>query len=380
MLVISEKIDGCGEWTSVPYTLAKSDETFGDAPEGFQFAIVEINGRFTKGVSVAYRLELNGNFPVATQPISVNTNSIVTVFDCNGGFFVPECNPQGKLSINKTSKTIIENNQANIQYYLVISNIGNASLEDVTLLDNLYLPTQLTPGEITTSPEDLDIITDKTGQIKISGSLGGLKPGGEVTVKYDVPIAGISTPGTYVINNLATVTSENTEATDTSSSLLEVVQLNANKCCNVLEDGLAEYIITLSNVGDSPATQVNILDNLVIPTGVVVKFLDFAGCTAVFSSTGKQVPINVNIQGNADIKITCNNIDIPKNSNSQKVISFELVSSSVFGETLIKNELDEVNLSSPDTQLVLGTGVLPSQADLKVQLSLESMKPCTRQS
>jgi uncharacterized repeat protein (TIGR01451 family) len=380
LLTVSEKIDGCGEWTSVPYTLSKSDKIFGDAPEGFQFVIIDTNNRYTKGVSVAYRLELKGNFPVATQPISINTNSIITVFDCNGGFLVPECNPQGKLSINKDAKTIIENNQSIIEYSLEISNIGNATLEDVVLSDILFLPTQLTSGNISTSLEKLNIITNKPGQITINGSLGKLEPGSEIIVTYNVPIIGISNPGSYIINNLATVTSEGTEATATSSTTIDAVQLESNKCCNVLENGVAEYIITIANVGDSPSTQVNIVDTLVIPTGVIVKFLDFSGCTVVFANNEKQVPTNVNMQGPADIKITCDKINIPQNSNSQKIIRFELISSSVYGETLIKNELDEVNPTIPDSQIFLGTGILPSRADLKVTLSIECMNPCNKTS
>jgi hypothetical protein len=111
-----------------------------------------------------------------------------------------------------------------------------------------------------------------------------------------------------------------------------------------------------------------------------VKFLDFSGCNAVFANNERQVPINVNIQGPADIKITCNKINIPQSSNSQKIIRFELISTSAYGETLIKNELDEVNPTVPDSQIFLGTGSLPSKADLKVTLSIECMNPCNKTS
>ncbi|WFD09064.1 hypothetical protein [Tepidibacter hydrothermalis] len=375
-LTVSEKIDGCGEWTSIPYTLTKTDPIFGNAPEGFQFVKIEINDRYTKGVSVAYRLELKGNYPIATQPISVNTNSTATVFDCNGGFLVPECNPQGKLSINKNVTTIIKDNQAKLEYRLEIDNIGNAALESVELLDILFLPTQLTPGTITTVPDTLKVVINPNGEIRTGGNLGKLDPGGEVIVTYSIPIAGISSPGQYVINNLASVTSEGTEASDTATATIDVVELESNKCCNVLDNGLAEFKISITNVGDSPHTKVSILDDMVIPTGVTVRFSDFDGCTAVFARTGEPVPVNTDVKGNADIKITCDNIEIPKGASAQKIMKFKLVTSSVSGSTVIKNELEQVNPTDPNTQIFLGTGVLPIEAGIRVLLSLECQKPC----
>jgi hypothetical protein len=74
-LVVEEQIDGCGTFTSVPFTLAATDPTFGMAPTGFQFLIVPSAGRYTTGVSVIYRLTLNGDFPLAAQPIQVGTGA-----------------------------------------------------------------------------------------------------------------------------------------------------------------------------------------------------------------------------------------------------------------------------------------------------------------
>ncbi|MCT4619347.1 MAG: hypothetical protein N4A62_08140 [Marinisporobacter sp.] len=377
MIIVSEKIDGCGEFVAVPYTLVKDDPDFGIAPDGFQFLRIENDGRYTKGVSVEYRLELKGNYPVATQPISAKTTATVMVYDCEGGFFVPACNPRGKLSVDKESQTIIENNQARLEYRLEVDNIGNATLEKVELLDILFLPTQLTSGTIIISPDNLKVVLNRNGEIRISGEIGPLEPGEEKIITYEIPIAGISSPGQYVINNLATVTGDNTEASDTATNILDVVQLEADKCCQLLEDGTANFKITITNIGDSPGTQVSILDDLVIPTGVTVRFLDFAGCKAVFARTGELVPVNTNISGNADIRITCDKMEIPKGASAQKIMKFKLVSSAVAGITSIKNELERVDPTNPDTQIYLGTGVLPVEANIRVILSMECTRPCS---
>lgn len=375
-LTVSEKIDGCGKWTSIPYTLTKTDSIFGDAPKGFQFVKIEINDRYSKGVSVAYRLELKGNYPESTQPISINTDSTATVFDCNGGFLVPECNPQGKLSITKNVNTIIKNNQAKLEYSLEVDNIGNATLESVELSDILFLPTQLTPGKFKTVPGKLKTVINPNGEIRISGNLGKLSPGEEIIVTYTIPIAGISSPGQYIINNIASVTSEGTEASDRATATIDVVKLESNKCCNVLGNGLAEFRVTIANVGDSPNSKVSILDDLLIPTGITVRFSDFDGCNVVFARTGEPVPINTDVTGNADIRITCDNIEIPKGGSAQKILKFKLMTSSVSGSTVIKNELEQVNLTTPDNQIFLGAGILPVEAGIRVILNLECQKPC----
>jgi hypothetical protein len=70
-LIVSEKIDGCGTFRPVSYTLTKDDPSFGTAPAGFQFVKIETDNRYDKGVTVEYRLEIVGDYPNALQPISV---------------------------------------------------------------------------------------------------------------------------------------------------------------------------------------------------------------------------------------------------------------------------------------------------------------------
>lgn len=100
VITVSEKIDGCGDFQPVPFTLIKDDPNFGPAPPGFQYLKVETGGRFDKGVSVEYRIEILGDYPTSLQPIKVKAGTNILTFDC-GCFLVPQCPPQGKLAMTK---------------------------------------------------------------------------------------------------------------------------------------------------------------------------------------------------------------------------------------------------------------------------------------
>ncbi|WP_058486364.1 hypothetical protein [Defluviitalea phaphyphila] len=49
-IIVSEKIDGCGEFTEIEFELITDDPNFGLAPEGFKWLKIETNDRFDKGV------------------------------------------------------------------------------------------------------------------------------------------------------------------------------------------------------------------------------------------------------------------------------------------------------------------------------------------
>jgi len=67
---------------------------------------------------------------------------------------------------------------------------------------------------------------------------------------------------------------------------------------------------------------------------------------------------------------------IPTGNVARKNISFKLVSSSAPGIAAIENAVQSVTPVKPDEQIYLGAGVLPAQADMQVQLSMSSTKPC----
>lgn len=232
-LIVSEKIDGCGIFVSVPFTLTKNDPNLGTAPEGFQFLKVETLERFEKGVCVEYRLEIIGDFPVSEQPIKVKAGPEVITFDCEGCFLVPECNPNGKLTVTKKCNHTIIDNQTKLNYDLDVGNIGNAALDNVQFEDIIFVPTQLAIGTITITPTTLTADTDIPGEIQIFGDLGTIEPGGNVPISYTIQIANVQAPGKYLINNTANAAADGTQASASCLSNLDVVKLKADKCCSI---------------------------------------------------------------------------------------------------------------------------------------------------
>ncbi len=378
-MTISEKIDGSLDFTPVSFTLTTSDPVFGTAPSGFQWLIVEVAGRYGKGVSVAYRLAINSDFPTAAQPIRVLANSSLIVFDCDPDdcFVVPKCAPQGQLRVAKQCGFEIVNNKATLLYELDVDNFGTASLNNVLFSDTVLIPTQLTFGTITVTPATLSVDTSTPGKIKISGNLGTIKPTEYVIITYTIPITAISSPGPYIISNSATAIATGTQSTATCSMTLEAVQLTAAKCCLVTAGNKGTFSLIISSVGASPGTTVNITDQLTVPNGVTVQFNDFGGCTATFAGSGSPVPINTNIAGPVTINLQCNSVAVPAGSHAHKDILFTIVSTSVFGTATLTNIIQQVILTNPSQQVFLGISPIPAEADITVTSSVQCQNPCS---
>lgn len=373
-LMVSEKIDGCGTFTPVPFTLTADDPNFGPAPEGFQFLKIETDNRYDKGVTVEYRLEIVGDYPAAIQPIRVKTAATVYVFDC-GCFQVPRCNPEGKLFITKECSTSVIDNQAALNYNLTVNNIGDSALDNVQFTDIIAIPTSFRIGTIQVTPPSLNVDTGTPGQIRISGNLGTILPGGQVIISYSIQITGVISPGSYIITNMAAATAAGTQAFANCSASLNAVQLSTDKCCSI-DGNNAVYRVLVSSVGASPNVTVNIVDLFFIPGGVTIRFTTFGDCRAVFSDTGEHVPLGVDITGPRGIQIFCTNVLIPQNGSIHKEIGFILVSSSVPGISTIANQIQSVTPTNPGDQLFLGAGVLPERANINVELSLTCLNPC----
>ncbi|MGB9791959.1 MAG: hypothetical protein ACPLTR_05200 [Thermacetogeniaceae bacterium] len=375
VITVSEKIDGCGTFQPVPFTLIKDDPNLGPAPPGFQYLKVETGGRYEKGVSVEYRIEIIGDYPTSLQPIKVKAGNNVLTFDC-GCFLVPQCPPQGKLAMTKKCSETIVNNQATLSYNLTVANIGNSPLQNVQYLDLITIPLALTPGVITVTPATLTVDTSTSGLIRISGNLGTINPGAVVNITYTIPIIAISEPGRYLITNTALATATGTQATATCSANIKAVKLDTQKCCVVTDTNKGAFRLSVSSIGLSPDTSVDISDEIFIPAGVNIQFNSFDGCTATFADTGTPVPLNINIAGPRRIIVSCSNIPIPTGNTVQKNITFTLISSSAPGTTNIENSLISVAPTRPEEQVFLGAGTLPARADIQVQLSMNCLKPC----
>ena len=373
--IVSEKVDGCGQFKPVPFTLIKDDPNYGPAPAGFKWLKIESGNRFDKGVSVEYRIELVGDYPVATQPIKVKAANVINTFSCGNCYSVPECNPQGKLTLTKRCVHSIVNNQAVLNYTLVVSNIGNGPLANVQLDDVIFIPIQLSLGAIVVNPPTLSVNTLTPGEVYVSGNLGTIPAGGSVTVTYQISIPTVSVPGKYKVNNTATVSAESTKDTASCMTNLDVVKLKADKCCRI-EGNKGVYTLTVSSVDASPDTIVDLFDRMEVPAGITVKFLDLSGCEGYFSGTTTPVPTNTDIPGPASFDFICRNAFVPAGGSYQKIGTFLLVSSSVVGISTILNTITKVDPVVPDGQIFLGVEGIPAVAPIDVQLSMICVKPC----
>lgn len=374
-IAVFEKIDGCGTFISVPFTLAQTDPSLGTAPAGYQWLLVNPEDSYTTGVCAEYRLQLKGDFPIDIQPIKVTSGINVLDFDC-GCFLVPKCNPQGKLAVTKACSHTIVNNQVTLNYQVEVTNIGNASLANVQYLDTIFLAPTLGLGTVTVNPSIL--IADKSiaGEVKISGNLGTINPGGLVVVTYSIPITSITTARNYIANNTVTVTATDTVDSDSCSTAFDAVQLTVAKCCNITSASKGSFTITIASVDQSPNTTIDVEDHFLVPTGVTLQFQSFGGGTAVFTSGGGAVPLNTNITGPVDITISCLGLTVPAGGSMTKSCLFTVISSSSFGTAIIENVIDSITLTNPNSQVFLGAGQLPVKAEVDVVLSIACMQPC----
>lgn len=374
-ITVYEKIDGCGEFVSVPFELKTTDPNLGTPPAGYKWLKVETNGRYGIGVSVEYRIAISGDFPVDTQPIKVKAGTPVLTFDC-GCFLVPKCNPEGKLSITKECSHTIINNQATLQYSLSVSNTGSGSLAEVLFKDVIIIPTQLSLGPVSVTPATLSVSTATPGQIIITGNIGPIDPGNTVAISYKIPIAAVTEPGKYVISNTANVSGLNTQASASCITNLNVVRLSANKCCTIDGDG-ASYTLTLTSVGNSPDIVVDLYDRMTVPSGITVKFLNLSGCEGYYAGTSTPVPTNTPIPGPAAFDFICRNALVPAGGSYTKIGSYVLLSSSVVGTSTIGNSIINVVPVDETAQIFLGTANLPATALIDVVLSQVCNNPCS---
>jgi hypothetical protein len=376
-VLVEEKIDGCGAFASVSFSLKVTDPNFGTPPVGFQFLKVDNNSRFDKGVAVIYRITLNGNFPTAAQPIKVKAATQILTFDCNPGvcYLVPSCPSAGDLVLTKTCTKNFSGNTVTLQFIDTVANNGNATVNNVAYSDQIgYDANHITVGQITVNPSTLTVNTSVPGVITVSGNLGNLAPGGTTSVTINVPIADVSAPGTYNITSNASVSGTGTQSSATCTLSLEVIQLSTSKCCNISDSHTASFTITVASVGASPQTVIDIRDSLVIPAGITVQFISFGGCTATFTD-GTPVPLNTDLT-NRLIHITCSPLTIPAGNIVSKIVEFRVVSINAFGIIPILNTFDKINFISPTPQLNLGAGPLPASATINMVAALQCANPC----
>jgi uncharacterized repeat protein (TIGR01451 family) len=374
-IIVSEKIDGCGQFVSVPFTLTKNDPNLGVPPTGYQYLKIETNGRYDKGVCVEYRLEIIGNFPIGVQSIKVKADGNIYTFSCDKCYLVPKCDPEGKLAITKNCNSSIINNQATLNYNVHVTNTGNSKLDNVQFEDMLFIPTQLSIGNIIVMPSELAIDTSLPGEIKISGNLGTITPGQTLNISYIIQINSVVDPGRYIVNNTANVYANNTSDSSTCNTLINVVKLDTNKCCKI--DGKTiNYILTVTSVGNSPDVIVDIYDSLQIPAGVTINPIILSGCEGRFIKTTTPIPRNTPITGPAELEFICKNALVPAGGSYIRTGIFELISCSVVGTSTITNTVTNVIPVDDTQQIFLTVSNLPASANVNVQFNPVCTKPC----
>jgi len=377
-LVVEEQIDSTVSFTPVPFSLKKTDPNFGTAPAGFQFLKIETSSRYDVGVSVVYRIQVDGDFPEAAQPVKVKAGNQIITFDCDEGcFLVPACPPAGKLQVIKTCKTIIENNKLTLQYLYDITNQGNATLPIVDGTEKIiYDAANINIGTIQVNPSGLKIDTSTPGIIIVTGTVGPLPPGGLINVAINVPVASIVTPGTYLITSNTYAVASGTESSSTCILHVDAVKLSADKCCNVTEGNKGTFRITIGSVGNSPETRVSIVDQIIVPQSVTLQFQDFDGCTAKFGD-GSSVPLNTDIT-NKTINLESSTLTVPKGGSVQKNIKFTVMTTTAFQTpAAIVNTLQAVNFLNTSTQIFLGVSTVPVSSSVNVIGSVQCQKPCS---
>lgn len=201
---VYEKIDGCGEFKEVPFSLIKNDPNLGTAPNGYRWLKIETSDRYDKGVCVVYLIEIAGDYPYAIQPIKVKAGTNVFTFDC-GCFLVPKCQGQGKLSVIKECKNKIINNQVFFEYKIKVINTGNAALNNVQYKDTINVPSNLVLGTITVNIPTLSVDDSNPNLIIISGNIGTINAGQQKEVIYSFPVIEIKSPDKYVLFNTVEV-------------------------------------------------------------------------------------------------------------------------------------------------------------------------------
>lgn len=374
-ITVEEKIDGCGQYVPVPFELIVNDPNYGPAPDGFQFLKINTNDRFDKGLSVEYRISIIGDYPTVIKPIKVKTATIVYTFGCNGCFLVPGCVLDGKLLVSKNCGYTITNNQPVLNYTVFVDNVGEGALDLVQYQDIISIPTNLLIGTVTVNPPTLTVDTSTPHQVKISGNLGTILPGGRVTVTYSVPVISITSPGRYVVNNTATAAALGTMSSSSCQTTLDVVQLHANKCCST-NGSTATFNLIVASVGNSPDVVVDIFDLMEIPSGVTIRFPNLNGCEGFYSGTSTPIPFNTNLTGPLAFDIICRNALIPSGGSYIKAFSYELVSSSVVGFSTIVNSITQVTPINLDNIIYFGTQNLPATASIGVELVQSCNTPC----
>jgi hypothetical protein len=367
---VFEKLSNSVQYVKRPFelksSLSKKDE-FIMASEGFQYMIINIDERYSTGLSAEYRIELDGDYPEVLKDIYVNRSSADEGLIMEGSFIVPGCPPPDELSIIKNCSTSIDNNVAALNYEVIITNTGGSAARNVQLIDTIgYDGLNITIGDIKVEPENerLDI-TSMPSLLEIKGQLGDIQAGARVTVKYSIPVISIIRDGIFEFTNIATALNNRGVLVQSNCTIrMEAAQLavNLNKAVN---DNSIKFTIQLSGSGNYPESSSRVEGQIIIDEGLTVE-LTRLGNFIASSEDGtpkEQGSIVEGMQNGTKVLITNLNIPLSGGKTIQEVIELKVINLKNFNKDcqitgIIKNVVP-LN-TKPDIFIKLNT---PAEAE-----------------
>lgn len=340
-IFVLEKLSGAVQYVQRPFELKGSlnkGNEFIMAEEGFQYIIINVDERFSTGLSAEYRLELEGDFPEVLQDIYVSRKmtdgNIFTV----GRFIVPGCPPPDELSIIKNCGTNLDKGTALLNYEIIIKNTGGSPARNVQFMDTIgYDGLNLMFGEVKVQSENInpDIIS-MPSLVEIKGQLGDIAAGTSVMVKYSIPIINIMRNGIFEFTNVATVVNNRGALVQSNCTLqLEASELRTEISKAIQDDNSIIFTVQLAGSSNYPSSNVKFEGELMVDEGLRLEIKKLGSFSAM-SEDGIMLNDGYIISAeegrkkillsNSDMKLSAGNI------NSED-IQFKLLSLHKFSES-----------------------------------------------
>jgi len=389
-ITVEERMDGSGPFKQIEFALDTSDHNLGFSPSGFQWLRIENptppsppnTKRYNKGVCVEYRISILGDYEASPQPIKIKAGQNNLTFSGADVSFLCPGNPSaGELNVTQTCQTMVANNMAKLHYKITITNTGGQTLYNINYKDTIFYNSEImTLGNVSiasTHPNLLFSSADK-GTIIISGVIPEISGGnGSFSATYDIPVALVTIPGQHSVDNTLIVSVGGSSSSTSCTAIVPVVKLKADKCSTIINGNKASFITRLSSVGASPQTSVSIIEQLVIPAGVTVRFnaTSLASSTALYTDTNTPVELNTDITDRT-INIIHENVGIPAGNTVQKTIGFNIVSTSAFHTPARIINIIQLVIGRSLNQVFMLPEGLPASASIDVAGCTKCMPEC----
>lgn len=389
-LIVEERMDGSGQFKQVEFSLDVADPNLGMPPSGFQWIRIENPSpsnppnakRYDKGVCVEYRISMLGDFETSAQGIKIKAGqNRLSFYGTDASFLVPGNPSAGELSISETCLTMVANNMAKLHYKVTITNIGRHTLYNINYKDTIsYDPELLALGNasIASSHPNLLFTSTDRGVITISGVIPEISGGnGSFSATYDIPVTTVSVPGQHSVDNIIAVAVGGWSNSTSCKALVHAVKFKTEKCSAVNGGDRASFITRISSDGMSPQTQVSIVEQLVIPSGVNIKFnsTSLGSSTALYSDTNTPVELKTDITDRT-INILHENVGIPAGGNVQRTIQFNIVSTSSFHTPARIIGITQLIIGRSLNQIFMLPEGLPASASIDVAGCTKCLPEC----